>query len=198
MVIPNFESVLKGTGNRKEERENRGEMKKLILTLAFLLIATSASAYSQSLHVLIYCDYRAPGVIGELKEHWKPEIPSLGPMVIRDFMIVASQGSKRMFHCLINKDSNWAPVKNYIDNHPELGILYWWGKSARKAYKSLWQDNLTIAKRVLRYEVCVGDPCENRTVTVYDAETVYGETIDTNKILPAMDWFTSGHGIEIE
>lgn len=156
-------------------------MKKLTLILTIVLCLCATPALASHFHVLIYCDFREPGVVGELKEHWKPEIPALGPMVITNFMIVAKEGSKRVFHCLIQSDSHWQPVKNYIDNHPELGILYWWGRTTKQVYTNLWQDNKAIAKRVLLYEVP-----EVGTVTAYDAETIYGETIDPSKLLPAM------------
>ena len=153
------------------------------------------------LNVILYCNGRAPEIVGEVSEHWKSEIPALeASEVIRDFMLIGKQGAKRVFHCLVEKEpGNLGQIKriiDYVENYNDGKaiqdqILFWSARTADEAYTKLWQDRVTdpfietIAKKILRYPVdtlCDGEPC-TLIVSVEDAEDVYGETIDPQKIL---------------
>jgi hypothetical protein len=183
-------------------------MKKLFIITLFIFACTlpPTIAGAGTFNVLIYCNFRAPAG-EEIKEHWKPEIPDVGvDEVIRDFRLIAKQGAKRFYHALVYKSADnskqFARIKTYIDNFNDgkpinQRILFWHSKTARQVYKNLWLDRTTdpfietIAKRVLRYPVqttCDGEPC-TRIVTVEEAETTYGESIDAQKILMPHSFF---------
>lgn len=162
-----------------------------------IVLAFCSSVEARMIDVLLYCDFRAPQGT-EIKEHWKPEIPNVGvDEVVRNFYIVASQGSKRLFHCLIETD-NISPkqmerIKAYIDTFNEgksiqQRILYWKGSTALEAYKALWQDRgtdpfiETIAKKILQYPVRKFTQNEEDPIkaSIEDAENLYGLTIQNS------------------
>lgn len=168
-------------------------MRYLFLVLIILLVFAS-SATARTLNVLIYCDFRVPQG-EEIKEHWKPEIPNVGiDEVIRDFRVIAKQGDKRVFHCLVDTDEaapkQFERIKTYIENFNEgkaiqQQILYWKGATALDMYKALWQDRTTdpfietIAKKILQYPIRFFTEDENDPIkaSIEDAENIYGLTI---------------------
>jgi len=137
------------------------------------------------LNVILYCNGRAP----EEGDHWKDELPALeGTEVIRDFHLVAKQGLKRAYHCLMERNEQLPRVKNWIDAYnvgkPDADkIWYWSGKTVEEAYTKLWQDENNfahaVAERVLRYPVTVEGEFgpETRLVTVHEVIVGYGEEI---------------------
>lgn len=141
------------------------------------------------MHVLVYCDSRIPNVIGGEVEHWKDEIPSLGASeVIRNFKLVAKQGTKRIFHCVIRKTAQLSRVLVWIINYndgkaDQDKIWYWVGPSANDVFTDLWQDANSfahsIAERVLQYPVTVQIDGQDVTkfVSVYDAINTHGASI---------------------
>lgn len=188
-------------------------MKKSILIGLCFLIGLAALADAKIINVLIYCKGRPSEIVGEIKEHWKDELPDLGAgQVIRDHVLLAKQGQKRFYHALVERSDDNTKQFNAIKNYAkdangctEPGviwsvecttplsdqILFWNGATAEDAYKSLWQDRSldplieTIAKGILRYRV--DTTCDGepckRTVSVQEAEDTYGVTIDPQQIL---------------
>jgi hypothetical protein len=184
-------------------------MKKVILTL--LILAVPLSLFAGQWEAIIYANFRAPAG-EEIKEHWKPEIPDVGiDEVIRDFRRLETQGSKRVYHALVQTtDGTTGQIKRIKDHirvvngcvAPTLQgptcttpmaqqIHAFWGKDADIMYTNLWQARsddafyMTLAKGVLRYPVettCDGEPC-TLIVSVTEAETTYGETIDAQKLM---------------
>ena len=183
-------------------------MKKIILVLILLFPILD---WAGSWEAIIYSDFRTPAG-EEVLEHWKPEIPDVGiDEVIRDFYLLAKQGSKRVYHALIEtstgSDGQVGRIKDYIRGvngciAPTLQgptcttavgsqILVWWAKDADGAFTQLWQDRSThavmdtIARTVINYPVettCDGEPC-TIIVSAKDAVDVYGETIDPLKLM---------------
>jgi len=182
-------------------------MKRLIL----LILLCAVPVWGAQYQAIIYSDFRTPAG-EELLEHWKPEIPDVGlDEVIRDFYLLAKQGSKRVYHALVDtsngSDGQVGRIKDYIRGvngctAPTLQgptcttavgsqILIWWAKDADGAFTQLWQDRSThavmdtIARTVINYPVettCDGGPC-TRIVSAKDAVDVYGETIDPSKLM---------------
>lgn len=171
-------------------------MKKILLSFLFCFLLVGVASSAGIVNVLLYCeDIDAPE-----NTHWKSKVPRLADgEVIRDFRLIASQGDKRFFHCIMEKNAQSIRVKNWIDNtwnpeNPGNEILYWIGVTADEAYTKLWQDvpNRAIAERVLRYPVattCEGNPC-TIMVSVYEAENTYGETIVPSNIRKPMTFWT--------
>lgn len=135
-------------------------------------------------HVILYCSSKAPN-----GDHWKDEIPQLETSeIIRDFALIGRQGSKRVFHCIVEKNAQLPRIVNWIDDY-NIGkadadkIWYWHGKTSDIAYTALWQDPESfahsIAERVLRYPVTTEIEGETVTilVTVYEAINIYGASI---------------------
>ena len=168
--------------------------------------------YAGQYEAIIYCNTRNPEVFGELREHWKPQVPDVGvDELIRDFKVLERQGEKFIVHALVDtvsgEDGQVGRIKDHIRSvngctAPTLQgptcttpvaqqILAWWAKDADTMYTNLWKDRTThavfetIAKGILRYPVettCDGAPC-TLIVSITDAEDVYGETIDSQKMI---------------
>jgi len=178
-------------------------MKNVLCTffilLSFFMFCSIANA--RTLNVLIYADFREPSG-GEIKEHWKPEIPDVGvDEVVRNFRVIARQGTKRFFHCLIETDEvtpkQMERIKSYIDTFNEgkainEQILFWHGATALDAYRALWQDRTTdpfieaIAKNILQYPIrhFTEDEDDPIKASSKEAEDKYGLTIQ-NSVLTA-------------
>jgi hypothetical protein len=135
--------------------------------------------------VIVYCDARA---VSE-QTHWKQEVPDLATEVIHDFRLLGVQGTKRVYHCLVEKTDQLSRITDWITAF-NVGktdankIWYWNAATAEQAYTNLWQDTElfahAVAERVLRYPVQVEVEGEMVTilVSVYDAINTYGATID--------------------
>lgn len=171
-------------------------------------------AHARMVNVLLYCNFRAPHLVAdrvdaalahrggptkaaakEALEHWKPEIPDVGvDEVVRDFYVVARQGTKRFYHCLVDTDEanpkQFERIRNYIIGFNAgkpiaQQVLYWKGKTAEDAYKALWQDRTTdpfietIAKKILQYPIRFFTENEDHPIkaSIEDAENIYGLTI---------------------
>lgn len=185
-------------------------MKKLILIVLGLLYVLPL--YAGQYHAIIYCNKRNPEIAGDIREHWKPDIPDVGAdEVIRDFKVLERQGEKFVVHALVDTASGVDGQVGRIKDHirivngctaPTLQgptcttpvaqqLLAWWDKDADQMYTKMWQDRTThsvfetIAKGVMRYPVettCGGEPC-TLIVSVTEAEDTYLETIDPQKIM---------------
>lgn len=139
------------------------------------------------LHAILYCEAKAP----DEGTHWKDEVPKLeASEIIRDFTLIGKQGTKRVFHCLVEKNAQLPRILAWIDSYNDgktdpNKIWYWYGQSSDEAYRSLWQDANafahSVAERVLIYPVEI-EPDVWALVTVYDAINTYGVTI-VNSVL---------------
>jgi hypothetical protein len=140
---------------------------------------------------------RVPEEADGEKEHWKSEVPDVGSSeLIRDFRLLAKQGTKRVYHALVEANKvQLNRIKTYIENYndglPAVDRLgYWHGRTAEDAFKNLWQDRSThslidsIAKTILHYPIKTetGDPDHPALASIQDAEDSYGLTIDPQKI----------------
>jgi hypothetical protein len=144
------------------------------------------------LNVILYCNSKVPEVIGEASEHWKNEMPALAASeVIRDFYLLKKQGTKRVFHCLVEKNKQLPRIVNWIDNYNEGmadsdKIWYWSGQTAKDAYIKLWKDNNSfahlIAEKVLRYPAFIGEEGSRVFVSVYEAINTHGIAIDPDTL----------------
>jgi len=132
-------------------------------------------------HAILYCNSKAPPA----GRHWKGELPALATSeVIRDFALIARQGAKRVFHCLVEKNKQLPRITVWIDNFnagkaDAAKIWYWSGRTAGAAYTALWRDKSSfahaVAERVLRYPVRVGGAL--RIVTVHEAINTHSAAI---------------------
>lgn len=186
-------------------------MKKYLLAAAILMLAQAADA--QTIQAFLYTNSRPTVVMGEVREHWKDELPDIGAgEVITDHRLLMSQGDKRLYLVAVNKNSElFNYIKGYVKNHNGCGavsalqgpacttpmvnqILFWNGVDSDEAAKKLWDEREShnvvnqIARAALKYRVettCEGAPC-TRTVTVGEAIDTYDATIDREKVLPPM------------
>jgi hypothetical protein len=117
-------------------------------------------------HVLLYIDGEAPPTTADgTPVHWKSIIPKLDGTVIIDFVVLATQGSKRLFYCLFNEaDPNFGRVKAWVvKNKDTLGLKWWIGDSAREVWKDVFKDRTTDAvanamiNNLIKYQVQVKD-----------------------------------------
>lgn len=156
----------------------------LVYLLLFAMPAFGDEAYWD---VLIYCDGTAPAG----GTHWKAIVPDLNELVV-NFKLIGQVEAKRLFHCRLDKAGQYGRIKSYIDNHPELGIKYWYG-TGDGCYTQLYQDgeNQAIAIRALKYPVEIGGTIQY--VTVYDAINTYGVSpttiqANTHLLAPSYRW----------
>lgn len=181
-------------------------MKIIITLLLTLLWATGVWA---EYNVILYSIARTPveNVDGS-KEHWKDEIPDLGEdEVLRDFYVLYRSGNRMLSHALLFHQEQIDRVRNHLQMEngcPEgvlmgsecttpipLQIYSWWHRDTEGVYQAFYLDSPNhptfkeLAKQALRYPVettCDGEPC-TLIVSIKMAETVYGETIDPQKIM---------------
>lgn len=172
-----------------------------------LCIFAFGLCHAADYNVLIYSNKRNPKEINNSLEHWKPDIPDLGPgEVLRDFIVIYRSGNKMVSHALLIDAVQIARVKEYIrafNGCPDDALMgetctapmpqqiySWWNRTADGVYQDMWNDSdnyptfKELAEQCLKYPVtaeCDGQPCE-LTVSVKRAKTVYGETIDPQKI----------------
>jgi hypothetical protein len=169
-------------------------MKKIIY-IAVILLFLSTLTYARTIHVILYCNFRTP-VGDEIKEHWKPEIPDVGvDEVIRNFGVLAKQGTKRLFLCLVDTNEvsqgQFERIKSYIENFNSgkpinEQILYWSHSSALGAARKLWADRTTdpfiqtIIEDSFYYPVraLTGNEEHPIKALIKDARDVYGLTIE--------------------
>ena len=145
-------------------------------------------------HALILCDGTAPPTDTDgVPVHWKTIIPKLkSTEIIRDFQLIAEQGAKKLFYCLLEKNEQWPRVVQWIQDNPLEGIEWWVGNTPDEMWKKLWQDNRAVAIRVLKYKVQTTDEegnAVNRLVTVKEAEDTFGVTIDPKLIKPPIQCY---------
>lgn len=152
----------------------------------FIVLQLSNPLYGDDLYwdVLIYCDGKAPAT----GTHWKAIVPDLNELVV-NFKLIGQVGAKKLFHCRLDKAGQYGRIKNYIDNHPELGIKYWVG-TGDQCYVQLYQDseNQAIAMRALKYpvEVEIEGITSIMYVSVYDAINTYGVSAATIQANPQL------------
>lgn len=165
-------------------------MKRSIFLLLFLSLFCAGQAQANNLHVLLYCDGEAPTTVDGTPVHWKSIIPKLDGTVIQNFILLASQGDKRLFYCLFNTaDPNFEKAKTWVlKNKDTLGLKWWVGASAREAWKQVFLDRTTDAvaaamiNNLIKYPVTVLDSETGQQVTkfvpVKDVSAVYGQTVN--------------------
>jgi hypothetical protein len=128
-----------------------------------------------NLHVLLYIDGKAPSTTADgTPVHWKSVIPKLDGTVIQDFVLLATQGSKRLFYCLFDSESPlFERVKSWVlANKATLGLKWWVGGSAREVWKEVFKDRSTdtvasaMINNLIKYPVVVKDE-EGNDVTKF-------------------------------
>ena len=117
-------------------------------------------------HVLLYIDGETPATTADgTPVHWKSIVPKLDGTVITDFIVLATQGSKRLFYCLFNDhDAHFDKVKTWVlANKATLNLKWWIGDSAREVWKEVFKDRTTdtvasvMINNLIKYPVVVKD-----------------------------------------
>jgi hypothetical protein len=147
--------------------------------------------------VLLYCDGEAPKLQDSSPVHWKSIIPKLDGSVIMNFVVLATQGAKRLFYCLLDTDDPlFAKVRDWVQaNKVALGLKWWVGGSAREVWKEVFKDRLTdivartMIENLIKYPVQVVEDGQTVTkfVPIKDAGVVnytYYQTANLDAILP--------------
>lgn len=152
------------------------------------------------LHVLLYIDGQTtPTTQDGTPVHWKSVIPKLDGTVITDFVVLAQQGSKRLFYCLVDTESEMYTKARafFLANKDSQGLKWWAAESAKLMWKEVFKDRGTDAvaawaiNNLIKYPVTVTE--EGQTVTrfvpVKDAGTITwswynSDAANTDAILP--------------
>lgn len=141
-----------------------------------------------NLHVLLYVDGEdIPTTVDGIPVHWKKVIPKLDGTVIQNFVLLATQGTKRLFYCLFNTDDPlFEKVRDWVlVNKQTLGLKWWVGGSAREVWKEVFKDRLTDAvanamiQNLIKYPVITKDEEGNEITKFVPIKDVasYGQTV---------------------
>jgi hypothetical protein len=126
------------------------------------------------LHVLLYIDGQTPPTTQDgTPVHWKSIIPKLDGTVINDFVLLASQGSKRLFYCLIDPSSEvYTKARAFFVANKDAQSLKWWAAaSAKDMWKEVFKDRTTdtvanwAIQNLIKYPVVVTE--DGQQVTKY-------------------------------
>jgi hypothetical protein len=170
---------------------------KLSVCALALCLLMATTAYADNLHVLVYVDGETPATTADgTTVHWKSIVPKLNGDVIQNFVVLATQGSKRLFYCLLDTDDpQFARVRDWVQaNKATLGLKWWVGRSAREVWKEVFKDRTTdtvastIINNLIKYPVTVVDGDTGKNVTKYvpikDLAS-YGATVNWSYYLTA-------------
>ena len=162
---------------------------KTWIAILFTILLLPTLSYADNVHVLLYIDGETPATTADgTPVHWKSIVPKLDGTVIQDFVILATQGSKRLFYVLFNRDDpKFVKVRAWVQaNKATLGLKWWVGGSAREMWKECFKDRTTdtvastIINNLIKYPVTVLDSETGQNVTRYvpikDVAS-YGQTV---------------------
>jgi hypothetical protein len=147
-----------------------------------------------NLHVLLYIDGQTTPVIQDgTPVHWKSVVPKLDGTVITNFVVLAQQGAKRLFYCLVDTDSEmYAKARAFfLANKDAQGLKWWAAGSAREMWKEVFKDRGTDAVAAWAINNLIKYP-----VTVTEKDDA-GKDVSVTKFVPVKDVASYGQTVSL-